>query len=73
MSLRSELAEKQAFLENPSNDFVLGDPTITEAQKEKLRRLEKLVETIKADNEQTLISPHNRKWRFSLTENANGT
>ena len=65
--LRSELAEKQAFLENPSNDFVLGDPTITEAQKEKLRRLEKLVETIKADNEQTLISPHNRKWRFSLS------
>ena len=65
--LRSELAEKQAFLENPSKDFVLGDPAITEAQKEKLRRLEKLVETIKADNEQTLISPHNRKWRFSLS------
>jgi hypothetical protein len=24
------------------------------------------VEAIKADNEQTLISPHNRRWRFSL-------
>jgi chromosome segregation ATPase len=64
--LRSELAEKQALLENPSKDFLMGDPTITEAQKEKLNRLEQLVETIKADNEQTLMSPHNRKWRFSL-------
>jgi chromosome segregation ATPase len=64
--LRSELAEKQALLENPSKDFLIGDPTITAAQKEKLSRLEQLVETIKADNEQTLISPHNRKWRFSL-------
>jgi chromosome segregation ATPase len=64
--LRSELAEKQALLENPSRDFLIGDPTISEAQKEKLSRLEKLVETIKADNEQTLMSPQNRKWRFSL-------
>jgi chromosome segregation ATPase len=64
--LRSELAEKQAVLENPNSDFLMGDPTITEAQKEKLNRLEQLVETIKADNEKTLTSPHNRKWRFSL-------
>jgi chromosome segregation ATPase len=64
-SLRSELAEKQALLENPSQGFLLGDPTLTESQKEKLTRLEQLVETIKADNEQTL-SPNNRRWRFSL-------
>jgi chromosome segregation ATPase len=64
--LRSELAEKQALLENPSKGFLIGDPTLTEVQKEKLNRLEQLVETIKADNEQTLISPHNRRWRFSL-------
>ena len=66
-SLRSELAEKQALLENPSTGFLLGEPTLTESQKEKLSRLEQLVETIKADNEQTLISPHSRKWRFSLS------
>jgi hypothetical protein len=66
-NLRSELAEKQALLEKPSKGFLLGDPTLTEAQKEKLNRLEQLVETIKADNEQTLISPHNRRWRFSLS------
>jgi chromosome segregation ATPase len=65
-SLRSELAEKQALLENPSTGFLIGEPTLTESQKEKLSRLEQLVETIKADNEQTL-SPHNRKWRFSLS------
>jgi chromosome segregation ATPase len=65
-SLRSELGDKQAMLENPSKEFLIGDPTLTESQKEKLSRLEQLVETIKADNEQTLISPHNRKWRFSL-------
>ena len=64
--LRSELAEKQALLENPNKGFLIGDPTLTEVQKEKLNRLEQLVETIKADNEQTLISPHNRRWRFSL-------
>jgi chromosome segregation ATPase len=66
-NLRSELAEKEALLENPSTGFLLGEPTLTESQKEKLNRLEQLVETIKADNEQTLISPHNRKWRFSLS------
>ena len=66
-SLRSELAEKQALLENPGTAFLLGEPTLTESQKEKLGRLEQLVETIKADNEQTLISPQNRKWRFSLS------
>ena len=64
-SLRSELAQKQALLENPSKGFLLGDPTLTKSQKEKLTRLEQLVETIKADNEQTLISP-NRRWRFGL-------
>jgi len=66
-SLRSELAEKQALLENPGTAFLLGEPTLTESQKEKLGRLEQLVETIKADNEQTLISAQNRKWRFSLS------
>jgi len=66
-SLRSELAEKQALLENPGTGFLIGEPTLTEAQKEKLSRLEQLVETIKADNEQTLMSPHNRRWRFSLS------
>ena len=65
-SLRSELAEKQALLENPSKGFLLGEPTLTEVQKEKLNRLEQLVETIKADNEQTLMSAQNRRWRFSL-------
>jgi chromosome segregation ATPase len=65
-SLRSELAEKQALLENPSKGFLLGEPTLTESQKEKLNRLEQLVETSKADNEQTLISSHNRRWRFIL-------
>ena len=64
--LRSELADRQALLENPSKGFLLGEPTLSESQKEKLNRLEQLVETIKADNEQTLISPHNRRWRFSL-------
>jgi chromosome segregation ATPase len=65
-SLRSELAEKQALLENPSKGFLLGEATLTEAQKEKLNQLEQLVETIKADNEQTLISSRNRRWHFSL-------
>jgi chromosome segregation ATPase len=65
--LRSELAEKQALLENPGTAFLLGEPTLTESQKEKLGRLEQLVETIKADNEQTLTSAQNRKWRFSLS------
>jgi chromosome segregation ATPase len=65
-SLRSELAEKQALLENPSKGFLLGEPTLTESQKEKLNRLEQLVETIKADNEQTLGSSRNRRWHFSL-------
>jgi chromosome segregation ATPase len=65
-SLRTELAEKEALLENPNRGFLLGEPTLTETQKEKLNRLEQLVETIKADNEQTLISSHNRRWRFSL-------
>jgi hypothetical protein len=31
-----------------------------------LNRLEQLVETIKADNEQTLASSRNRRWHFSL-------
>ena len=65
-SLRSELAEKEALLENPNKGFLLGEPTLTESQKERLNRLEQLVEAIKADNEQTLISPQNRRWRFSL-------
>jgi chromosome segregation ATPase len=65
-SLRSELAEKEALLENPNKGFLLGEPTLTASQKERLNRLEQLVEAIKADNEQTLISPHNRRWRFSL-------
>ena len=65
-SLRSELAEKQALLENPSKGFLLGEPTLTESQKEKLNQLEQLVETIKADNEQTLGSSRNRRWHFSL-------
>jgi len=65
-SLRSELAEKQALLESPHKGFLPGEPTLTEIQKEKLNRLEQLVESIKADNERTLISSHNRRWRFSL-------
>jgi predicted AAA+ superfamily ATPase len=65
-SLRSELAEKQALLESPHKGFLPEEPTLTEIQKEKLNRLEQLVESIKADNEQTLISSNNRRWRFSL-------
>jgi peptidoglycan hydrolase CwlO-like protein len=65
-NLRNELAEKQALLENPSKGFVFGEATLTESQKEKLNRLEQLVETVKADNEQTLIASRNRKWHFSL-------
>jgi hypothetical protein len=60
------LVEKQALLENPSKGFLLGDPTLSESQKQKLNRLEQLVETIKADNEQTLMSAQNRRWRFSV-------
>jgi chromosome segregation ATPase len=65
-SLRSELAEKQALLESPTRGFLLGEPTLNESQKEKLSRLEQLVEAIKADNEQMLPLPHSRRWRFSL-------
>jgi hypothetical protein len=65
-SLHSELAEKEALLENPNKGFLLGEPTLTESQKERLNRLEQLVEAVKADNEQTLISPQNRRWRFNL-------
>ena len=65
-NLRGELAEKQALLENPNKGFLPGELTLTEIQKEKLNRLEQLVESIKADNERTLISSHNRRWRFSL-------
>jgi chromosome segregation ATPase len=61
-----ELTERQVMLESPNQGLLLGEPTLTETQKEKLNRLEQLVETIKADNEKTLISPHNRRWRFSL-------
>ncbi|HEU5237884.1 MAG TPA: hypothetical protein VFU37_12170, partial [Pyrinomonadaceae bacterium] len=61
-----ELTERQALLESPNQGLLLGEPTLTEIQKEKLNRLEQLVETIKADNEQTLIASHNRRWRFSL-------
>jgi chromosome segregation ATPase len=65
-SLRSELAEKEALLENPNKGFLLGEPILTDSQRERLNRLEQLVDAIKADNEQTLISPANRRWRFSL-------
>ncbi|HEY7316633.1 MAG TPA: hypothetical protein VIE89_03595 [Candidatus Binatia bacterium] len=65
-SLRNELAEKEALLENPSKEFLIGESTLTESQKDKLNRLEQLVETIKADNEQMLISPRNRRWHFGL-------
>jgi chromosome segregation ATPase len=65
-SLRSELAEKDALLESPTRGFLLGEPTLNESQKEKLSRLEQLVEAIKADNEQMLPLPHSRRWRFSL-------
>jgi chromosome segregation ATPase len=67
--LRSELSAGKARLQNPNKNFLLDGPTLSESQREnqreKLNRLEQLVETIKADNEQTL-SPHNRRWRFSL-------
>jgi chromosome segregation ATPase len=65
-SLRTELAEKEALLENPNKSLLLGDSTLTESQKERLNRLEQLVEAIKVDNAQTLISRHNRRWHFSL-------
>jgi chromosome segregation ATPase len=64
--LGNESAEKQTLLDNPSPNFVFGDSTITESQRAKLRRLEQLVENVKADNEQSLGS-HNRRWRFSLS------
>jgi chromosome segregation ATPase len=66
-NLPIELSEKQVLIENPNRGFLLGDPNLTETQKEKLNQLEQLLETIKADNEKRLISPQNRKWRFSLT------
>jgi chromosome segregation ATPase len=66
-NLRNELAEKQALLDNPGTNFLLGKPTLTESQRQKLIRLEELVENIKADNEQTLGLPNNRRWRFSLS------
>ena len=61
-----ELTERQALLESPNKSLFLGEPTLTETQKEKLSRLEQLVETIKTDNEKRLISPQNRRWHFSL-------
>ncbi|HXV82516.1 MAG TPA: hypothetical protein VEG60_21840, partial [Candidatus Binatia bacterium] len=66
-SLPIELSERQVVIEDPKKGFLLGEPTLTETQKEKLNRLEQLLETIKADNEKRLTSPHNSKWRFSLS------
>ena len=37
-SLHSELAEKKPLLEKPNKGFLLGDPTLTESQKERLNR-----------------------------------
>jgi chromosome segregation ATPase len=66
INLDSELVDKDAMPENLGNGFPRGDSKLTGTQKEKLIRLGELVETIKADNEQTL-SPRNRRWRFSLS------
>lgn len=66
-TLPIELSERQVLIENPTKGFLLGEPTLTETQKEKLNRLDQLLETIKADNEKRLISPNSGKWRFSLS------
>jgi chromosome segregation ATPase len=61
--LRRELAEKQAQLNSPPADFVMGDSTLTNQQKERLENLEKLIVTAKVDTDDRFGDANNRRWR----------
>jgi chromosome segregation ATPase len=62
-ALRQQLAEKEPTAAPADGAFVMGDPNMTEAQREKLRRLDDIAKATRSGDDVTYPAPSGRRWQ----------
>ena len=62
-ALRQQLAEKERTAASAEGAFVMGDPNLTEAQREKLHKLDDMVKAIRSGDDASYPAPSGRRWQ----------
>jgi len=62
-ALRQQLAEEEQSAIPADNAFVMGAPNLTEAQREKLHKLDDMVNTIRSGDDNSFPAPSGRRWQ----------
>jgi chromosome segregation ATPase len=62
-ALRQQLAEKEPTAAPAEGAFVMGDPNLTEAQREKLHKLDDMVKAIHSEDDVNYPAPSARRWQ----------
>ena len=65
-ALRQQLAGEEQSAIPADNAFVMGDPNLTEAQREKLHKLDDMVKTIRSGDDNSFPAPSGRRWQSGL-------
>ena len=62
-SLRQQLAEKEHPAAPVDGAFVMGDPNLTEAQREQLRKLDDMAKAVHSGDDTSYPAPSGRRWQ----------
>ncbi|MDP9130964.1 MAG: hypothetical protein M3N35_11310, partial [Candidatus Binatota bacterium] len=62
-ALRQQLAEEEQSAVPANNGFVMGDPNLTEAQREKLHKLDDMVKAIRTGDDISVPAFSGRRWQ----------
>jgi len=62
-ALRQQLAEKERMAAPSDGAFVMGDPNLTDAQREKLHKLDDIAKAIRAGDDVGQPAPSGRRWQ----------
>jgi chromosome segregation ATPase len=62
-ALRQQLAEKERSAASADGAFVLGDPNLTEVQREELRKLDDMAQAIRSGDDVGYPAPSGRRWQ----------
>jgi hypothetical protein len=57
-----QLTDKERTLKKPGDDFLLGKPNMTEAQRERYRKLQELLNPDSSKDEEVPPPPPSRRW-----------
>ena len=62
-ALRQQLTGKEHPAAPAGDAFVMGDPNLTEAQREKLHKLDEMVKAIRSGDDNSFPAPSGRRWQ----------